>query len=187
MAIVTGNPLLNNLRGTIGGDVVFRRNGDKTVVSMKASPRKKNSPLQQLSVDRFKEAARYARAILRDPVKSAQYRKLAIKLKKHSAYNVAISEYMLRISIQPKDADATPVSKDKKRVTVTATKKNFKVKSVTVQIISGSGETVAEGNANPINSTDWAYKLSAPPEPGSMILVTATDMLGLVTTKYLWP
>lgn len=186
MAIVTGNSVLRGMRGMVGDQLVFKRYGDKTVVTAKPDVRKKNSPLQALNLERFREAARYARAILRDPVKAEKYRKLAVKLKKHSAYNVAISEYMLRIRIQSKDA-VSPVSEDKKRVVVTATKGNFKVSSVGVKVTDRAGWVVAAGAASAINATDWVYKLPVPLAAGFTFIVTATDTLGLSTTRYLWP
>lgn len=182
MAIVSGNSLVRHLSGTIAGDVVFKRYSNKTVVSMKASPRRKNSELQQLYLNKFKDASRYARTILRDPVKREHYTKLAKKLKKHCAYNVVISEYMLSIRIQAKDTTG-PLSKDKKRITLTATKKDFKVKEVSVQVLSRNRETVAAGKANPISATDWVLKLPVMPEKGFALVVTATDALGLSTIK----
>ncbi len=44
--------------------------------------------------DKFKEASRYAREVLRDPVKRDYYQALARKLRKHSGYNLVISEFM---------------------------------------------------------------------------------------------
>jgi hypothetical protein len=58
MVILTGNSRLHGIRGMIGDQLVFRENGDKTVVSVKPSPRKRNrnrkSALQQLYGDKFK-------------------------------------------------------------------------------------------------------------------------------------
>lgn len=100
MAIVTGNAMLQNIRGTLGGDLVFRQYGGRTVVAMKGAARKKNSVLQQLRCDLFKAAARHARVVLRDPVKREHYGILAKKLGKHSGYNLIISEYMRGGGIQ---------------------------------------------------------------------------------------
>lgn len=184
MAVVTGNSLMQKLSGTLGGDVVFKRYGDKTVVCMKAAGRRKNSPLQELYSNKFKDAARHARMVLRDPVKRDHYTKLAKKLKKHCAYNVLISEYMLSIRIAAKDTPAA-VSKDKTRVTLTATKKDFKVKEVSVNIVRPDGEPVASVKANRISTTDWVLKLPHAPEKGSVLVVTATDALGLTTIRHI--
>lgn len=186
MAILTLNSPLQGIRGMIGNQLIFRKNGDKTVVSVKPSPRKKsrngNSALQQLYLDKFKNAAKYARSIMRDPVKYEEYKRLAKKQNKHSAWNVAISEYMLWIRIEAKNADK-PVSSGNKRVALTVTKKSFKVKEVAVKLISRTKEVLAEGYANRISATDWVYNLPVLPEQGMYLEVTARDTLGLPTIK----
>ncbi len=52
MAIVTGNLVLSGFSGTLGGNLVFRQYGNKSVVSVKREPRKtrRNRPsiLQQM-------------------------------------------------------------------------------------------------------------------------------------------
>jgi len=184
MAILTGNSPLQGLRGMIGDQLVFRKNGDKTVVSVKplTRKRKRNSELQQLYLDKFKDAAKYARSIMRDPEKCDEYRKLAKKQNKHSAWNVAISEYMLSIRIEARDAETTAPER-RKRVRFTAAKRNFKVKEVEVKLISRSKEVLAEGQADRINTTDWVYHLPVLPEKGMYLEITARDTLGLATIK----
>ncbi len=69
---------------------------------------------------------------------------------------------------------------------LTVTKKNnYKVDNVNVELPSPSGETVAVGEANRISSSDWIFKLSAPPEKGSSLIVTALDAFGTPTIKQL--
>ena len=184
MALLAANSVLQGLTGMIGNQLVFRKHGDKTVVSKKPYRcRRRTSELQQLYLSKFKEASKYARTLLRDPDKYEHYTKLAKKHKKHSAYNLIISEYMLFIRIEEKE---TPKQGDKKRVVLTVTKKNnYKVDSVNVQLLSPSGETVAVGEANRISSSDWVFKLAAPPEKGSSIIVTALDAFGMPTIKQL--
>jgi len=184
MALLAANSVLQGLTGMIGNQLVFRKCGDKTVVSKKPYRcRRRTSELQQLYLSKFKEASRYARTLLRDRDKYEYYTKLAKKHKKHSAYNLIISEYMLFIRIEEKE---TPKQSDKKRVVLTVTKKNnYKVDSVNVQLLSPSGETLAVGEANRICSSDWVFKLAAPPEKGSSIIVTALDAFGMPTIKQL--
>ncbi len=185
MALLAANSVLQGLTGMIGNQLVFRKHGDKTVVSKKPYRcRKRTSELQQLYLTKFKEASKYARTLLRDPDKYEHYTKLAKKHKKHSAYNLVISEYMLFIRIEEKE---TPRKQsDKKRVVLTVTKKNnYKVDSVNVQLLSPSGETIAIGQANRISNSDWVFKLAAPPEKGSSLIVTALDAFGMPTIKEL--
>ncbi len=87
----------------IGNQLVFRKHGDKTVVSKKPYRcRRRTSELQQLYLNKFKEASKYARTLLRDPDKYEYYTKLAKKHKKRCAYNLIISDYMLFIRIEEK-------------------------------------------------------------------------------------
>lgn len=181
MAVVVGNSPLKDLSGSID-ELVFKRYKDKTVVTRKPTrKRKKNSPLQQLRCDKFKDAARYARTVLRDPVKREHYRKLAVKLKKHCAYNVIISEYMLSINLETKGAK--PSGKGKTRIVLTATKKAFKVKQVEMKITSPTGNPLATGAARQINSTDWVYTPDIPLPQTCTLVVTATDALNQTTLK----
>ncbi|MBT1688142.1 hypothetical protein [Dawidia soli] len=181
MAVVVGNSPLKDLSGSID-ELVFKKYKDKTVVTRKPTrKRKKNSPLQQLRCDRFKDASRHARTILRDPAKREHYRKLAIKLKKHCAYNVIISEYMLSVDMETKTVKSS--GKGKTRIVLSATKKAFKVKQVEMKITSPAGKPLATGLARQINSTDWVYTPDIPlPQTGTLV-VTATDALDQITLK----
>lgn len=187
MALVANNSPIQHIRGKLGDALVFRRCGDKTVVSVKASPRRKNSALQELSVNRFREAATYARTVLRDPVKREHYTRLAKKLRKHCAYNVAISEYMLSVRIALKEGNGSAAaSRDTKRVKLTVTKKDFKIKEVAVEVFSKDGERIAEGKANAVSACEYVVMLPVQPPEGCWLTVTATDALGLRTVKDLW-
>jgi len=182
MAILAADSPLQGLSGTLGHNIVFRKYNDKTVVSIKPSCRRKNSELQDRNCNRFKDAARHARTILRDPVKRDYYRKLAKKQNKHSAYNVIISEYMSSVNISKKDVGTKTVSR---KLTLSVTKKGFKVKEVSISIKAPDDCIIAEGKANSISSTDWIYKLPDEYEHGDSIIVTAVDAFGLITKKQL--
>lgn len=185
MAIVTSNSLLQHLSGMLGPDIIFKKYKTKTVVSVKPSTRKKNSPLQQQNCNRFKEAARHARTILHDPVKREHYRKLAKKQNKHSAYNAIIAEYMLTIHINAKNIPTGTTAN--KRLTLSVTKKDFKVKEVNIEIKSSRDQTIiAGGKANRINTVDWVYKMPALLEKDYTIIVTAIDALSRSTQKQLY-
>jgi len=93
MAIVKGSAALFGLSGALG-DLVFKQYKGKTIVAPKGRTRQQNSVLQQMRCDKFREASQYAREILKDPVKREFYRNMAKKLRKHSAYNLLISEFM---------------------------------------------------------------------------------------------
>ena len=93
MARSENNPLLHQLRGQIGKQIVIKRYGKKTVVS--AYPdmsRVKPSKLQKIKRKSFADAVAYAKAINNDPVKKALYKK---KVKKgQRVFNYAIKEFL---------------------------------------------------------------------------------------------
>jgi len=93
MARVDKQSVLSALRGSIGKELVFKKYGDKTVVSRYPDMRRvKKTPLQKLGQGFFKDAVAYAQSIIRDPKKKAAYQK---KLPKGSSvYHAAIKEFM---------------------------------------------------------------------------------------------
>src|SRR5260221_635877 len=57
------------------------------------SPRKKPSPLQRESNERFRAASQYASKQINDPESKAEY-EAGIRPNKHTAYNVALTDYL---------------------------------------------------------------------------------------------
>lgn len=84
---------LNEMRGTIGKELVFKKYSYGTVVSKYPDMSGiKKSKLQKLKQGLFAKAVAYAKDILRNPAKKATYQK---KLKKgQSVYHAAIKEYI---------------------------------------------------------------------------------------------
>ena len=84
---------LEALRGQVGKELVFKKYGDKTVVTR--YPRMngiERSPRQKLGTSKFKEAVAYARSIIKDEKKRKAFAK---KLRRgKSVYHAAISEFM---------------------------------------------------------------------------------------------
>ena len=93
MAKQTGFNILHGFSGKLGGLVVLRRRGNKTI--MAACPdRRRRPPSQQQSEQqfKFKLAIAYAQNAMKDPKKKARYEKLASGRK--SAFNVAVAKYL---------------------------------------------------------------------------------------------
>jgi hypothetical protein len=82
MAIATG--FGKGFKGKIQ-NIVFRTVGDKTYVSLiptrqsKRTAKRKETALQRLKRDSFREASKQARIILSDPALRAHYKKVAIR------------------------------------------------------------------------------------------------------------
>ncbi len=93
MARLSKNSLMQGLRGSIGKQLVFKTYNDKTVVSRYPDmsglvPTQKQKESRSL----FKEAVKYARAIILDPEARLAY---AAKLPKgKSVYHAALQAFM---------------------------------------------------------------------------------------------
>ncbi len=92
MARIT-HPVFQQLSGSIGGQLVFKQYGDKTVVSkFPDMSRVTPSHRQQAGRSLFAEAVAFAKTINNDPVKKAQYQQMIGKGR--SVYHYALQEYM---------------------------------------------------------------------------------------------
>jgi hypothetical protein len=93
MAHGKGNFLLQGISGNLGKEIVIKQYGAYTVIGrFPRMPKKKATPLRDLYEDRFKEAVKYAQAILANRELKQQY---ALKVKPgQRIYNYAIKEYM---------------------------------------------------------------------------------------------
>jgi hypothetical protein len=93
MAKQTGFNILHGFSGKLGGLVVLRRRGNKTIIA--ACPGRRRSPPSQGQIDhqyKFRLAIAYAQNAMKDPKRKARYEKLATGRK--SAFNVAVAEYL---------------------------------------------------------------------------------------------
>jgi hypothetical protein len=91
--------LLKSLSGKLGGQLVFKQYGSKTVVTKYPDMRRvKRSRLQKLKAQQFKEAVVYAKSILRDPKKRKAYAKKVKRGK--TVYHTAIAEYLKGLAHQ---------------------------------------------------------------------------------------
>lgn len=93
MAHGNGNFLLKGIRGNLGKQLVIKQYGTRMVISMyPRMPKKKNTELQQLYEDRFKDAIKYAQSIIYNWDLKKKY---AARLKPgQRVFNQAIKEYM---------------------------------------------------------------------------------------------
>jgi hypothetical protein len=179
MAQSNDNVLTAGLRGSIGGQLVFRNKAGKTVVSKspKLNPGYVPTPEQQVIRDKFTEAIRYAKAAIADATLKAGYTAKANP--GQSAYNVAFQDAynppelsQLRIDSyngQPQDV-----------IRVKAVD-NFKVATVEVFISKPDGSLLERGLAalEP-NGSDWKYLCTQQNAtlPGTVVKIVATDLAG---------
>ncbi|TGE28178.1 hypothetical protein [Hymenobacter metallicola] len=184
MARVNNNIITQGLSGTLGGTLVFRQSGNRTIVS--TAPRETDrepSPKQLAHQQRFQEAALYAKAQLATPEGKAEY-EAARDENNNSAYAIAVADFMQAPDIRELDLSnyAGKVG-DTMRARVTD---NFKVVGVTVRIENGDGSLVEEGPAvQQPNAVDWVFtaKKANTSLEGDKITFRATDKPGNPTTE----
>jgi phosphoribosylformylglycinamidine (FGAM) synthase PurS component len=184
MAILAGNSPVQGMRGLLGG-LVFRSFRGLTVVTTAPSPpprSRKQTELQQLYRSKFRDASRYAKALMRDPATKAQYKKKAEKMKLPNAYTAAIAEYMRKTKVESIDTRRY-TGKAGGSIAVVARKKDFAVETVQVTITTKAGVEVEKGQAVQNSSGAWIYKSTADTTAleGYIITVDTKDRQGNTT------
>jgi hypothetical protein len=96
MAKNSSNPLVAGLSGKIGNVIIFKTVRGKTVIS--AFPRKPDksteTKAQKETRTKFKTAAAWASAAMKDPKQKKYFDQLAKKRKLPNAYTAALQHYL---------------------------------------------------------------------------------------------
>ena len=101
MAKVTLNPILDDIRGKIGGYVLRRSPSGKLILSKSPDmSRVKWSKTQKENRQRFKQAVAYAKAVMAEPDIRVRYEKIATEEGKRP-YDLALSEYLKGKNLLP--------------------------------------------------------------------------------------
>lgn len=187
MAIVSNNLALQGLSGMFGRKMVFRQVFGRTIVAVApAPPAGPGSAGQQKCRNGFRDASRYAKAILLNPEYKALYASIA-KPRHLTAYNAAVSDYLTPPQIHGIDASGyRGHTGDAIRIYATD---NVKVTAVEVSITAPDGTRIEAGSAllQP-GQAYWQYQATAHRAglPGTRITVTASDLPGnRVTAGYI--
>ena len=172
------------LSGKVGKVFVFRQRAGKTIVAKLPSNSKKTPTTKQKAQhEKFARAAAYAKNALLDPSLKEAYTLEAKKRQDVSAYNMAMTDYLLPPQITNVDHSAyTGDTSDQKIIIEVADA--FKVVSVKVKITAANNSTLEEGTATLVKGK-WEYTTTANNATltGSKITLTATDRPGNTTTK----
>ena len=154
MAEAKDNIVTHGLRGKLGDLIVFKRYGDRTIVSkIPDMSRVKKSGKQKAENNKFREAALYARSQMADPAAKAEY---SAKIKgMQRAYNLAIADFYSPPEI--KKVDVKEFFRSKK-VLINAVD-DFKVVRVSVEAYNVSGTMIEQGEAQELAEFIWEYKL----------------------------
>jgi hypothetical protein len=171
------NILTRGYRGRIG-NLVFRRWGEKTVVSLAPdTSHRKWSKAQKVNRARFHDAMSWTRRELEDPEKRKYYHKRAKGMQ--TVWNVCVADYMKKPEIQEIDVRNYKGQKGN-TIRVTALD-NYCVAAVIVTILNSQGFEVESGLAVEMpDGSGWIYKAmeTNPHWEGGRIVVTVKDSPG---------
>jgi hypothetical protein len=157
MARSNNNILTKGLSGMVGKQIVFRTWNGKTFISVAPKKPKKQSAVQKENRSKFKRATTYAKSMMKDPIRKAEYKEIAKKLQLPNAYTAAITDYMRNPEIEALDL-ANYSGKADEEVKVTASKKGFEIQEVEVIVVDQNGEAIEEGKAAKGPGNEWIYK-----------------------------
>jgi len=183
MAILSPASLLHGARGKLG-DLIFRKDGDKTIVQTYTPPRTKRSPAQKRCNTRMLLAAFAARNAMANPAIKAHYEKKKKRLNVSSAYTAACTDFLRNGKV-----DYVDTSKfSKGQITIKAYKADFGLEQVAVTLTNAEGDFVLQGAATPKSNGEYLFRFSNPPRlEQTTITVYAKDKMGNTTTAVLTP
>ena len=160
------------------GNLIFRRWGKKTVISMVPDyTNRKWSKAQKENRKRFRDAMAYSRRTLADPEMRKYYRKRAKGMQ--TVWNVAVADYMKKPEIREVDLSGYRGRKgDTIRINA---HDNYRVAAVIVTILNAQGIELGSGLAVEMASKAcWIYKVMTriPDWETGRIVVRVTDSPG---------
>jgi len=159
-------------------DFVFRQFQGKTVFQAYTKPRKSRTERQKLYNHKMREAAKHARAAMRDPAVKAHYEKKKKRLNVTSAYTAACTDFLRSGCIDKVDTSKY----DHGVIVVKAYKADLGFEGVVVKILQKDGTLVTSAKGIAREQGAWLVKLSgALPKIEDVILsVEARDKIGNV-------
>lgn len=184
MAESKENVVTYGLSGLIGKMLVFKKRGDKMIVSSRPKPSNKEPNEAQLAIrERFKLASIYASAAIKDPLIKEAYDSVATG--NQSAFNRAFRDATLSPSFvdEPATSGYTGTVGDSISAKVID---DFKVIAVKVAIKDAGGVLIEEGDAvMDDNQILWNYtaQVANGNVSGCTVVFTASDLPGNETIK----
>lgn len=179
MSKIQNNPLLKGASGMLGKVVVYREVRGKVIMANRPKKSATLSEHQEASKSRFLKAVQYARKQLATEQTKAEYA-TGITLSKHSAYLVAVTDYLTSPQVNVIDASLYKGIAGN-TITVRATD-DFKVAKVEVMIIGSNGTLIEQGQAvlQPDTFDEWIYTITNANAAltGTKIIASATDKPG---------
>jgi hypothetical protein len=147
---VMKNSLMQGISGALG-TLLFRNVQGRIIVSARPSAlsrsrKLRQSPVQKLNRDRFREASRYAKQMMSDPAMSEHYWQIARKLKLPNGYTAAIADYMRKTKVESVNTKRS-LGKAGGRILITARKKDFPIAKINVTLTTKEGKEIEKGRA----------------------------------------
>ncbi|UYQ95923.1 hypothetical protein MKQ68_12510 [Chitinophaga horti] len=180
MAKIDNNMFLDGVRGNIAKQVVYRKQGNKTVVSRMPRRNENLAPTEGQRQQRFNfaDASGYAQAMLADAEMKALY--TAKKEPGQTVRGLMVGDFLKPPVVHE------IITKDYKGVAGDPigirAYDDFRVVAVAVSIYSAGGDLIEEGQAilNPRNHSTWLYLTTVANADlaGTIIRVTASDFPG---------
>jgi hypothetical protein len=178
MAKVAKNVLTRGLSGKVGNLVVFRNNGGETVLT--SAPGRRILPMteaQLLHLEQFREAVIYAKSVMANPGRKAEYEPLVSR--GISVYNLAVADFLKPPVIREMDiSNYTGQAGEKIRVRATD---NFRISEIRVTVFKADNTIVESGiAAAEENGLDWSYTATGVNNAmtGGRITAMAVDLPG---------
>lgn len=183
MALVKDNILTEGFSGKIGGKIVFRQVGKRTIVAARPRQQSGLTEGQKAHRERFYRAVSYAKSKMLDPVAKEEYAVLAEQYEFPNAFTAAVSDYLKAPSIS--SIETTAYTGNVGDVVAINVGDNFKIVSMTVTVTQPDGTLIETGQAT-LASGDAVWKYVATQGNGVLvgttIKVVATDTPGNETT-----
>ncbi|WP_276374518.1 hypothetical protein [Chryseolinea sp. H1M3-3] len=165
MAIAKFNPILKSVSGKVGLRLMFKQRGKTTVLS--SVPRKpgKRTEAQKACAAKFKGAAVFAKAVLRNQTIKAYYKEICRQRDQHSAY-VSLLKDILNSPIALTEELLLERASKAPRV---ENKPKNKKHDLEVIVRTAQGDIIAQGCVSQSDGNQWIYKA---PHSGIEVVIT---------------
>lgn len=182
MARVNYNVVTHGVSGKIGDLLQFRQRNGKTIIAKIAARSGKVAPAQQQVRDKFREAAAYAKSVIKNQAIREIYESRATG--GITPYNLALRDFFTSPVISGVDL-AAYIGDIGNPITVTATD-DTQLVEVRVQVFNSSDNLLEEGVAIRQGEQDtWVYTATTfnGSPSGCRVVVQVRDMPGNITTR----
>jgi hypothetical protein len=174
MARSVDNIFTQGISGMIAGQMIFKRWNGKTYVCKSPKKPSRQSRLQQENRTKFRRATAFAKMMMKDPAKKAEYKEIAEKLMLPNAYTAAVTDYMRKPEILDVEIEESEVMD----VKVMARKKGFEIQEVEVVLLNSNGKIIRENKCTRSGGAHWIYRGIRPVEEAASLLVRIRDFAG---------